>query len=257
MSPYMGSRSTSERVILVIPARLASTRLPEKPLADIHGKPMIQWVYEQAIQVRNASQVLVATDHERVAERVRAFGGQVLLTDPAIASGTDRVAAVADQVEGDFFLNVQGDEPAIDPRAIEAAIEWSVERRFPIVTLMTPLQGEQELRDPACVKVITDARGQAIYFSRFAIPYSRGALPESPSSYVCRKHLGIYGYDRSTLMKFRALPAGDLERAESLEQLRALHAGIPIGVRLVECHSPSVDTPEDLERVRKVLHGKK
>lgn len=250
-------RDRVPRVITVIPARYGSTRLPAKPLADINGKPMIQWVYERARQARGVSRTVVATDDERIAAVVRGFGGEAILTSTEIASGTDRVAAVADQVEGDIFVNVQGDEPLIVQEAIEKGVELVASGRFPMATVMTPLRDTRELHEPSVVKVIADRNGRAIYFSRHPIPYSRGPEPRPSQTgevaYVCFRHVGLYVYTRETLMRFRDLPPSDLEKAEVLEQLRALADGIPIGIAEVRFTSIGVDTPEDLEQVRKVL----
>lgn len=241
------------QVVAVIPARYGSTRLPAKPLADINGKTMIQWVYERAHQARGIVAVYVATDDERVASAVRAFGGKVIMTSPNIQSGTDRVWAVAQEVPGDVFVNVQGDEPLITGAAIEAGVELVTSGRFPMGTVMVPLKDETELRDPSVVKVIADRTGRSIYFSRHPIPYSRGPLPTSGSGFHCRRHVGLYIYTRETLKKFSSLPPSDLEKAEVLEQLRAMDAGISIGITEVDFTSIGVDTPEDLEKVRAIL----
>jgi 3-deoxy-manno-octulosonate cytidylyltransferase (CMP-KDO synthetase) len=241
------------RIIVVIPARYSSTRLPAKILADIHGKPMIQWVYERARQARSAHRVIVATDDERIAQVVKGFGGEAVMTDPALSSGTDRVAAVADQVEGEIFVNLQGDEPLIDPRAIDAGVELVSSGRFKMSTVMTPIREMAELADPSVVKVIADQADRAIYFSRHPIPYSRGEKPADPLRLICRRHVGLYVFDRETLLRFRDLPPSALEKAEVLEQLRALADGIAIGISEVDFVSIGVDTPEDLERVRNFL----
>jgi 3-deoxy-D-manno-octulosonate cytidylyltransferase len=239
------------QVVSVIPARYGSTRLQAKPLADILGKPMIQWVYEKASQARGVSRVVVATDDERVATAVKKFGGEVLMTSADIASGTDRVWAVAEKIPGDIFINVQGDEPLIEARAIEAGLELVSSGRFQMGTVMTKLESVEELHEPSVVKVIADQTGRAIYFSRLPIPYSRGPVPEK--DFVCRKHVGLYIYTREALQKFSSLPPSALEKAEILEQLRAMDAGIAIGIAEVEFISIGVDTPEDLEKVRKIL----
>jgi 3-deoxy-manno-octulosonate cytidylyltransferase (CMP-KDO synthetase) len=244
-------------VTVVIPARYSSTRLPAKILADIHGKPMIQWVYEQAKKATSAHRVIVATDDDRIVQVVQHFGGEALMTDPALASGTDRVAAVADQVAGDIFVNLQGDEPLIDPRAIDAAVTLVSSSRFRMSTVMTPIREMTELTDPSVVKVIADQTGRAIYFSRHPIPYSRGEKPIDPLELICRRHVGLYVFDRETLIRFRDLPPSALEKAEVLEQLRALSDGIAIGISEVDFVSIGVDTADDLERVRKFLASKK
>jgi 3-deoxy-manno-octulosonate cytidylyltransferase (CMP-KDO synthetase) len=242
-----------KKVMIVIPARYSSTRLPAKPLAEIHGKPMIQWVYERSKQARGIHQTVVATDDERIAQVVRQFGGEVVMTSPEIQSGTDRVAAVADQISADIYVNVQGDEPLIVPAAIEKAVDLVSSDRFPMGTVMTPLKNKDELTDSSVVKVIADKNSRAIYFSRLSIPYSRGPLPEPGQKYACMRHAGLYVYSREILMKFRELPFSLLEKAEVLEQLRALEHGIPIGITEVDFTSIGVDTPEDLEKVRRFL----
>jgi 3-deoxy-manno-octulosonate cytidylyltransferase (CMP-KDO synthetase) len=241
------------QVVSVIPARYGSTRLLAKPLADIHGKPMIQWVYERSALARGVSRVIVATDDDRVALAVRKFGGEVMMTSSEINSGTDRVWAVAQKIPGDIFINIQGDEPLIEAVAIEAGLELVTSGRFPMATVMTELETEEELREPSVVKVIADQTGRAIYFSRHPIPYSRGPLPEKGQGFVCRRHVGLYIYTREVLQRFSSLPPSALEKAEVLEQLRAMDAGIPIGITEVKFTSIGVDTPEDLERVRQHL----
>jgi 3-deoxy-D-manno-octulosonate cytidylyltransferase len=239
------------QVVSVIPARYGSTRLQAKPLADILGKPMIQWVYEKSTKVRGVSRTIVATDDERVADAVKKFGGEVVMTSVDLQSGTDRVWAVAQKIPGDIFINIQGDEPLIEPSAIEAGLELVRSGRFPMATVMTPLESIEELREPSVVKVIADQTGRAIYFSRHPIPYSRGEIPVK--DFVCRRHVGLYIYTREVLQRFSSLPPSALEKAEVLEQLRAMDAGIPIGITEVKFTSIGVDTPEDLERVRQHL----
>ncbi len=244
-------------VVAVIPARYGSTRLPAKPLADICGKPMIQWVYEKAKQSRLCSKVCVATDDERVATVVRSFGGEVVMTSPEIQSGTDRMAAVARMMPGDVFVNVQGDEPLIDGAAIDFAIKPVIEGRFELTSLRVPIKSNEDLLNRNVVKVIVDDSSRALYFSRYPIPYSRVEPETASAPYLCSQHVGIYVYRKDTLLKMSALPATELERAESLEQLRAMKAGIPIGVFEANFDSVGVDTPEDLEKVRSLIGGKK
>lgn len=251
--------SRSPRVTVVIPARYGSTRLPAKPLLPILGKPMIQWVVERAQAARGVDAVWVATDDERIAAVVRATGAQCQMTDPALNSGTDRVAAVADRLPGepgDIFVNVQGDEPLMDPLAIEAAVDLIRSGRFEMASVMTELASRADLNDPSVVKVIVDDQGRAIYFSRHPIPYSRGEIPAEGSPFLCYRHVGLYAFTRAGLMKFRALPASRLERAEMLEQLRALQAGMAIGMGQVNFVSIGVDTADDLKKVEEYLsHG--
>jgi 3-deoxy-manno-octulosonate cytidylyltransferase (CMP-KDO synthetase) len=245
------------KVVAVIPARYGSTRLPAKPLADICGKPMIQWVYEKAKQSKLCSGVYVATDDQRVAEAVKAFGGKVVMTSVEIQSGTDRMAAVARSIEGDVFINVQGDEPLIDPNAMDLAIRPVLEGRFSLTSLRVPLKSVEELKNMNVVKVMVDDSDRALYFSRYPIPYSRIEPDQAKSPFLSSKHVGIYIYRRETLLRVSSMPQTELERAESLEQLRAMKAGIAIGVFQTEFESIGVDTPEDLERVRKILKENK
>lgn len=242
------------KTYVVIPARFASTRLPGKPLADIHGKPMVQWVTEAASRAQGVERVIVATDDERVAAAVRAFGGNAQMTSPHHQSGTDRVAEIARAIPGDardVFVNVQGDEPLIDPRAIEKAAALVASGRFAVGTLMSPLASREELESRSVVKVVADSNKRAIYFSRFPIPYTRAEAPQS--GFAPRKHVGLYAYSREALLKWSSLPPSALELGESLEQLRALEAGITIGIDEIESQVIGVDTPEDLEKVRERL----
>jgi 3-deoxy-manno-octulosonate cytidylyltransferase (CMP-KDO synthetase) len=243
------------RVVAVIPARYGSTRLPAKPLAEICGKPMIQWVYEKAKQSRLCERVCVATDDERVEHVVRGFGGEVVMTSAEIQSGTDRMAAVAGMIPGDVFVNVQGDEPLIDGNAIDSAIRPVIDGRYGLSSLRVPLRSVEDLQNKNVVKVIVDDADRALYFSRYPIPYSRVEPANARPPFLCSQHVGIYVYRREILLRMSALPVTDLERAESLEQLRAMKAGIPIGVFAADFESVGVDTAEDLEKVRKILGG--
>lgn len=243
------------KVVAVIPARFASTRFPGKPLCDIHGKPMIQWVYERTLRARGFSSVIVATDDDRIFQAVKKFGGEVVMTSPDLPSGTDRVAAVADQIVADAYVNVQGDEPMIEPEAIETATQLVTSGRFPMGTVMTPLKDITDLNSSTVVKVVYDKTGHALYFSRHPIPYSRSAAPlEGP--FACMRHVGLYAYTREILFRLRALKPSPLEMGEMLEQLRAMEDGIPIGIAQVKFESIGVDTPEDLEKVRRLLVSK-
>ena len=239
--------------IAIIPSRYSAQRLPGKPLADIAGKPMIQWVYEAAKKAKTLSRVIVATDDKRIEEAVKRFGGEVMMTDPALPSGTDRVAAVAEKAPADFYVNVQGDEPLMSPEAIDACAGLIRSGKFTFSTVMTPMKVLSDLSNMAVVKVLADQTGRAIYFSRYPIPYSRQAEPQKGEPFACHKHVGLYGYTKETLFRFRDLPVSALERGESLEQLRALNAGIPIGITEVDFESIGVDTPEELNRVREIL----
>jgi len=214
---------------------------------------MIQWVYERTRLARGIDRIVVATDDQSIVDIVEGFGGEAVLTSTKITSGTDRVAAVADQIPAAIYVNVQGDEPLMEPKAIEAGIELVRSGRFAMGTVMTSLKSSAELHDPSVVKVLADQNGRAIYFSRHPIPYSRGPEPAAGEAFICRRHVGLYVYTREALMKFRALPSSSIERAEVLEQLRALENGLPIGIAEIEFHSIGVDTAADLEHVRNIL----
>ena len=238
------------KILCVIPARYASTRLPGKPLANIAGKPMIQHVYERASQARRPAKVLVATDHELVYQAVTDFGGQALMTSPDHPTGTDRLAEVARSCpEYDLIINVQGDEPLIEPAVIDQlAAAFDDEPELVMATLAT-VMAEDEYDKPNAVKVVTRRNGHALYFSRSLIPYPRVPAVELP----VYKHIGIYAYRRDFLLTYAALAPTPLERTESLEQLRALEHGYNIKVLLTDFQSVGVDTPEDLERVNHIL----
>jgi 3-deoxy-D-manno-octulosonate cytidylyltransferase len=216
----------------------------------IAGKPMVQHVYERACQASSPDEVLVATDHERVFGAVQAFGGKVVMTSPHHPTGTDRLAEVAARLEdADVIINVQGDEPLIAPAIIDQlAAEFQQDAGLVMATLATPL-AEAEYQVPSIVKVVTDLAGYALYFSRSLIPYPRNQV-NGQSFY---KHIGIYAYRRDFLLKYAALPSTPLEKAESLEQLRALEHGYRIKVVKTEFASVGVDTPEDLERVNAIF----
>ncbi len=237
----------------MIPARYGSSRFPGKPLAPILGRPMVEHVYRAAAAAKGVSRVLVATDHRGILDVVRGFGGEGVLTSEDCRSGSDRVAEAAEGVEGEFFINLQGDEPLMEPAALEEVI--SLLKRSPdaIATLKRPLQNLEEYEDPNCVKVVCDCKGFALYFSRSPIPFNRGGLGFDELSTMVGVHVGIYGYHREVLKEFVNLPEGRMERCESLEQLRALEYGIPIRVATTSYVSVGVDTPKDVERVEALL----
>ncbi len=249
-------------VVAAIPARWGSTRLPGKPLAPIAGRPMIEHVYRRAAAAPGVEAVVVLTDDERIAEAVERFGGLVQMTPADCASGTDRIAWAARGWRARAVVNVQGDEPLIDPGVVGRIATWLAERPGdPVVTCAAPATAG-ELDDPNAVKVVLGTGGNALYFSRAAIPYPRRtALNQGPGDGLATarplKHLGIYGYQRRALLGLAALAPTPLETVESLEQLRALEHGIPIRVLIVERASPGVDTAEDLERVEALVsaHG--
>lgn len=231
-----------------IPARYGSTRLPGKPLLPIAGRPMIEHVYTRVARARGLDRVVVLTDDERIARAVEDFGGECEMTPADCASGTDRIAWAARRWDAAAVINVQGDEPLIDPEGISLVAEHLAAcQGDPIVTLATPAAPE-EMDNPSAVKVVLARDGAALYFSRSPIPF-----PRQPESAVPLKHLGIYGYQREALLRLAGLPPSPLERSEALEQLRALENGIPIRVLVVDRGSFGVDTAEDLEKVERLL----
>jgi 3-deoxy-manno-octulosonate cytidylyltransferase (CMP-KDO synthetase) len=235
------------RVIIVIPARYGSTRFPGKPLAELWGKPLVQHVYERARQSRLGSRVIVATDDHRIAEAAKGFGAEVAMTRADHPSGTDRVAEVAAKVNTDLVINVQGDEPLIDPQAIDAAAEpLAADASIPMATLCCALEETADLANPNVVKVVFDQAGFARYFSRLPIPFVR----DGGGRATRYRHIGLYAYRREFLLELAALPTTPLEEAERLEQLRALEHGHRIRVVEVESAWPGVDTPEDLARLQ-------
>ena len=244
-------------VTVVIPARYASTRFPGKPLADLCGKPMIQWVYERSSLCESVDRVIVATDDVRIADAVEAFGGVVAMTRSDHATGTDRLAEVAAGLNDDLIVNVQGDEPLIDPAMIQAALDpMLVDNSIPMGTLKTPLTSMEEYLNPNVVKVVTDRRGFALYFSRAPIPYPRDfndGLDQRWNELATAKHIGLYVYRREFLLKYPSLQVTPLEAQECLEQLRALEHGYRIRVAKTDLVGQGVDTPEDLERVKELL----
>ena len=245
------------RTSVIIPARYASSRFPGKPLAEICGKPMIQWVYERSALCACVDQVIVATDDERITSAVRGFGGVAALTRTDHPTGTDRLADVAAGLATELIINVQGDEPLIEPAMIEAAVAPLLEDdRIVMGTLMTPLTSLREYLNPNVVKVITDRAGFALYFSRAAIPYPRDRvdrLDDCWSALPVAKHVGLYVYRRDFLLQYQTLAETPLEKTEKLEQLRALEHGFRIRVVETALAAQGVDTPEDLEHVRRIL----
>lgn len=230
------------KIACIIPSRYASTRLPGKPLRLIHGKTLIRRVYERAVQAKEPDLVLVATDHEAIAEEVRSFGGTPVMTSKDCPTGTDRLAEVIRQYpDFDIIVNVQGDEPMIDPDVIDRLARCLVERDdLDMATVAAPL-AEEEYNDPAAVKVVVSQKGDALYFSRSLIPYPRHDFV-TPSL----KHVGIYAYRRDFLAAYAKMPQTPLELAESLEQLRALETGHKIGVILEKAADIGIDTEADL-----------
>jgi 3-deoxy-manno-octulosonate cytidylyltransferase (CMP-KDO synthetase) len=234
---------------IVIPARLASTRLPRKLLLRETGKPLIQHTYEAAQKAQRPAGICVATDHQEIFDAVRSFGGQAEMTDPEAASGTDRVAEIALRLTGiDIVVNVQGDEPELAGESIDLVIRLLEDRPTAVMaTLATPIRSRQQLEDPACVKVVFDAQGKALYFSRSPIPHARQwhdelLVADPPHFY---QHVGLYAYRRSFLLQLAEMPPSELEKIEKLEQLRVLEAGHAIFVGVVDEATFGIDTPED------------
>ena len=242
------------KVLCVIPARYASTRLPGKPLSMIAGKPMIQHVYERACQAKLPNEVVVATDNELVEKAVLDFGGKAVMTSPDHPSGTDRLAEVALMYpDVDVIVNVQGDEPMIPPEVIDRLAEaFNGDVDLNMAT-MKVVMDEEDYENPAAVKVVTDQQGYALYFSRSLMPYPRN----KPEGFKVFKHVGIYAYRRNFLLKYAALAPTPLEKAESLEQLRALENGYKIKVLESDFQGIGVDTPEDLAAVNALFEKMK
>lgn len=237
------------KVLGIIPARYQSSRLPGKPLVMIGDKPMIQWVYEGASRASLIDEVVVATDDQRIFDVVRKFGGKVEMTAVDHPTGTDRLAEVAKKYPAELIINIQGDEPLIQGEVIDSIIRPLLDDpTLAMSTAKVRLTDETQIKEPSVVKVVTDEVGNALYFSRSPIPYPRN---ETKAEYW--KHIGLYGYRRDFLLKYIELPQTGLELSESLEQLRALSHGYKIRVIEVAQDSIGVDTPEDVERVRKIV----
>lgn len=257
--------------VAIIPARYASSRFPGKSLALILGKPMLQRVYERACQAKLVNRVVIATDDERIASAACQFKAEVVMTSPHCPTGTDRVAAVVEREEYKQYglvVNVQGDEPLIDPGMVDSCVRAiSMADDIVMTTARSFLEDSREMFDPNVVKVVTDNKGLALYFSRSPIPFHRDAWGNSSSVREKQgkdlefenvfKHIGLYVYRRDFLLKFRNLSPTPLEKIEKLEQLRALEHGFSIGVVLTESKSYGVDVPEDIARVEKILTGAK
>jgi 3-deoxy-manno-octulosonate cytidylyltransferase (CMP-KDO synthetase) len=240
----------SVSVVAIIPARYQSSRLPGKALADIGGRPMIEHVYRRTSAARSVGVVIVATDDQRICDAVEAFGGRAQLTSPAHESGTDRLAEIAAGLTCDVVVNVQGDEPLVDPSMIDDAIApFRTDRALEMTTLRRRIDDDADRQNPNVTKVVVDRDGYALYFSRAPIPFTRQGCPPAPAW----RHIGLYAYRRECLLRLTALPPTDMERAEALEQLRALEHGIRIKAIETTFDSLGVDTPEDLARVRQLV----
>ena len=239
-------------IVIVIPARYGSARLPGKPLVPLAGTAMIQRVYERAKLSKRANRVIVATDDDRIVKAVEGFGGEARMTRSEHRTGTERVAEVAAHTDGQVFVNVQGDEPLLDPDSVDAAINALLEEpAASVATVATPIKLPADIMDPNVVKTVLDFDENALYFSRAPIPWVRDTGGKVQARHL--KHLGLYVFQRDALLEYPTLPQGTLEKIEQLEQLRWLENGWKIRVAEVEHDSVSVDIPEDVARVEKLL----
>jgi len=246
------------KVTILIPARMAATRFPGKPLSKILGKPMIQWVYERASQSR-AHSVIVATDSREILETVEGFGGRAMMTRADHTNGSQRIAEVAEKIESGLVINVQGDEPVISPEAINLVIDPLLkDPNLEMATLACRIRNHEDLFNPNIVKVVFAKDHKAMYFSRSPIPFRKHAgmdqiywKPDSQTDHF--QHIGVYGYQRDFLLQYVKEPACDLEEIEGLEQLRALYMGARIQVEIVDRPSIGVDNPEDIPKVERYL----
>jgi 3-deoxy-manno-octulosonate cytidylyltransferase (CMP-KDO synthetase) len=240
--------------VIVIPARYASTRLPGKPLKEISGKPIIQWVYERAMNSALKDSVFIATDDERIRDAAVSFGAEVVMTSTKCKSGTDRVYQAIKDKEADIIINLQGDEPFIRTDIIDSLFYVMEKERLHMATLCSPIEKEADYMNPNIVKVVLDRFGFALYFSRSPIPFFRDAMSSSeipvPNPKHIYKHIGIYGFSRDFLKQYVAMEEGVLEAAESLEQLRVLENGYDIKVLITNYEGTGIDTEEDLEQAR-------
>lgn len=244
------------KVLGIIPARYSSTRFPGKPLALLAGKPMVQWVYERAARAELLSEVIIATDDERIFEAVKKFGGRTVMTRANHPSGSDRIAEVAAKSDAEIIVNIQGDEPLIEPAAIDLGVKILIDNPAAQVgTLVRPIRGAADLRNPNVVKVALAQDNTALYFSRSAIPFCRGAQTNAEwlQQHTYFKHIGLYIFRREMLLQFVKWSPGVLEKIESLEQLRLLEHGVKIHVAVTEYEARSVDTPEDLKKLKNGL----
>ena len=247
------------KIIGIIPARYASTRFPGKPLVDIAGKTMIQRVYEQASKAESLSKVVIATDDVRIADEVKRFGGEFIFTSSNHQSGTDRCADVIETLPGyDIVINIQGDEPFIEPAQIELLASCFTEEKVQLATLIKSIQSQESVYNPNSPKVVIDVNGRAMYFSRSPIPFIRNGEPGVwAEKHQFYKHIGIYGYRTESLKAITKLPPSSLEIAESLEQLRWIENGFYIQTKVTDLETVAIDTPEDLLKLNKLLKALK
>src|ERR1700694_5173150 len=247
-----GTSMSSANVVVGIPARYGSSRLPGKPLVSLAGKPMIQRVYDRAKMAQRVNRVIVATDDDRIVKAVQEFGGEARMTRPDHRTGTERVAEVAAHEAGDIFVNVQGDEPLLDPAAVDTAVGALLEEpQAAIATVATPIKTPGDIIDSNVCKVVLDFDENALYFSRAPIPWVRDTAGHVQARHL--KHLGLYVFRREALLEYPTLPQGELERIEQLEQLRWLENGWKIRVGEVEDDGGSGDAPAEVARVEKLL----
>jgi 3-deoxy-manno-octulosonate cytidylyltransferase (CMP-KDO synthetase) len=250
--------------IVIIPSRYASTRFPGKPLCLLSGKPMIQHVYERTKKAALVQEVFVATDSEQIYDTVEGFGGKAIMTSEKHLSGTDRIAEAVVKLQGsmqdtDIIVNVQGDEPMIQPEMVDEVVSVMEDKRASIGTLAKQIQDAEEMLNPNIVKVVFNEEGFALYFSRAPIPYHRNAWKDlrpitvHGSRFTLFKHIGIYAYRKDVLLKFAGIPPTRLERIEELEQLRALEYGLKIKIKKTKFETIGIDVPMDIERVEKCL----
>jgi 3-deoxy-manno-octulosonate cytidylyltransferase (CMP-KDO synthetase) len=250
---HSGEPASTPAALGIIPARYGSTRLPGKPLVPIAGKPLVQHVWERARGARRLAALVVATDDERVARVVRSFGGEAVMTSPSHPTGTDRLAEVASARSEGIVVNIQGDEPLVDARDIDVLVDGlAADASCVMATLAAPLDDRAAAEDPNVVKVVCDAAGRALYFSRALIPWPR-QQPGPPQRATWSRHVGLYAYRREFLMEFASWPPSPLERAEALEQLRALERGRAIRVLPARGRYLGVDTPGDVTAVESAL----
>ncbi|HGE71902.1 TPA: 3-deoxy-manno-octulosonate cytidylyltransferase [Candidatus Poribacteria bacterium] len=239
------------KIVCIIPSRYKSTRLEGKPLKDIHGKPMIQYVYEAAKKSELLSDVIIATDDQRIIDAVEKFGGKVVMTSVNHKTGSDRIAEVAKNIEADIIVNVQGDEPLLNPKQVDEAVQPMIsDPNLKVCTICRPIFNKEDFENPNVVKVVFNLNGDAMYFSRSLIPY-----PREKENHKVYEHIGIYVYRKEFLLEYIKLPQTPLEVTESLEQLRILENGIRMKVVVTKFKdkSLSVDTAEDLEIVRNII----
>lgn len=239
-----------KKTAIIIPARLNSTRLKNKLLLEVNSKPVIQWVYESAKKAKLASRVIIATDSKEIFDKAESFGAETEMTSTEHKSGSDRIAEVAKRhPEFDYILNMQGDEPQITPAAIDLALNAIQNTGCDISTLVRKITSKEQIESPNCVKCVFDKDFNALYFSRYPIPYKRN--PETPVSYYA--HIGMYGYKKDALFKMTSYEMADIEKAESLEQLRALYNGMKIKVAITNLNPVGIDTIEDFNKFKSII----